>query len=93
MAFFAENLAKARAESAAEDAATGKRLRGLRRRKGLLACWVAKKIGVGDTYFCHLEKGRRHWTTDLVAAYLRTIGEEQRTKQYPALYGRKTSTK
>lgn len=57
------------------DKQRGKHLRELRKRKGIVAKFVAAKIHVSQQYLSMLENGERHWTEELVAKFMAAIGE------------------
>lgn len=48
-----------------------RRMRTLRKNVGLSIAALAVRIHVTESYLCHLEKGRRHWRPELIAAYLK----------------------
>ncbi len=62
-------------KDAAENARTGLRLRGLRKKKGISMRWVAGTIKVSEALLSYLEVGKRNWTPELEQAYLKAIGE------------------
>ena len=59
-----------------DDVQQGRMARKLRRSKGILAKFVAEKMGASKTLICLLEQGKRHWSKELVAAYSKAIGDD-----------------
>ncbi len=53
----------------------GERLRPLRRGKGKSLRWMAREIGISESFLHYLEKGQRCWTDALVAAYEKALAK------------------
>jgi len=62
--------------------ALGNTLRDWRERLGLKQAWVARAMGITNTYLCQLESGKRpSWSRQLVDAFSALCEEEERTQQ------------
>jgi hypothetical protein len=54
----------------------GFHLRKKRVGRGIKGSWVAQQMGVSESMLCFLEQGKRNWTDELKAKFLKAIGEK-----------------
>ena len=56
-----------------DSRAVGQQMKALRQSRGISQTEMARRLGFSKPYVCDLERGHRHWRSDLLARYNKAL--------------------